>query len=158
MSDRHHFVEVSIWYYASLALVAVILLLTIWSFFDPVPGQLGFLCFVGVFAMYASSGSFDQDNGRKKLPKPWKAIDWLLLTLRTLSFPLALIAFAFGTGGPKIIDGQYCLTSHGEIISYISEESYLFRSLCEQITWIVICLPFSADAAIQCRARFLLEK
>lgn len=158
MPERARFSGSSVWYYASLALVVVTLVLTVCSFFYPWPGQLGFLCFIGVFAMYASSGVFDQDNGRKKLPKPWKVIDWLLLTLRTLSFPLALIAFAFGTGGTEIIDGQYCLTSHGEIISYISEESYLFRTLCEQVTWIVICLPFSADAAIQCRARFLLEK
>lgn len=158
MSERPRFSGSSVWYYASLALVVVTLVLTVCSFFYPWPGQLGFLCFIGVFAMYASSGSFDRDDGRKKLPKPWKVIDWLLLTLRALALPFALIVFAFGASGPDIIDGQYCLTSHGEIVSFISEESFRFRSMCEQMMFVCICLPFAADASIQCRARFLLTR
>lgn len=155
MSDHPHPTKAAIWYHASLALIAMTLLLTIGSAFDPRPGQLGFLCFIGFFAMYASSGSFDRDEGRRKLPRPWRVMDWLLLTLRTLGFPFALIVFAFGASGPEIVDGQFCLTSHGEITSYISQESYHFRSLCEQMMGIALCLPFAADAAIQCRARHL---
>lgn len=158
MSDRPRFSGGSVWYYASLALVVVTLVLTVCSFFFSWPGQLGFLCFIGVFAMYASSGSCDRDDGRKKLPKPWKFIDWLLLTLRVLALPYALIVFAFGASGPDIIDGQYCLTSHGEIVSFISAESFRFRSMCEQMMFVSICLPFAADASIQCRARFLLGR
>lgn len=156
MSERPRFSGSSVWYYASLVLVVVTLVLTVCSFIYPWPGQLGFLCFLGVFAMYTSSGSFDRDDGRKKLPRPWKVIDWLLLTLRALALPFAPIVFAFGASGPAIIDGQYCLTSHGEIVSFISEESFRFRSMCEQMMFVSICLPFAADASIQCRARFLL--
>ena len=133
------------------------LVLTVCSFNFSWPGELGFLCFTGAFAMYASCGLFDEDEGRRKLPRPWHAVDWLLLTLRAVSIPVALVVFAYGMGGAKVIDGQYVLTSHGEITGVITQREFLLRDLCARMMFPCVALPLCLDAAIQCRACFLLR-
>jgi len=146
-------------YGLALALVAAAILLTLlsahYAWLGSACGMTLFLCAV---ALYAASGMFDRDVDRKKLPKPWKAMDWLLLTLRLASIPAALVVFAYGAGGAKVIDGQYVLTSHGEIITAITRHEYQLRVLCRRMMFPCVSLPLCIDAAIQCRAALLLQQ
>lgn len=146
-------------YGLALALVAVAILLTLlsahYAWLGSACGMTLFLCAV---ALYAASGMFDPDEGRRKLPKPWKAMDWLLLTLRLAAIPAALVVFAYGAGGAKVIDGQYVLTSHGEIITAITRHEYQLRVLCQRMMFPCVSLPLCIDAAIQCRAALLLQQ
>lgn len=146
-------------YGLALALVAAAILLTLlsahYAWLGSACGMTLFLCAV---ALYAASGMFDRDENRKKLPKPWKAMDWLLLTLRLAAIPAALVVFAYGAGGAKVIDGQYVLTSHGEIITAITRHEYQLRVLCRRMMFPCVSLPLCIDAAIQCRAALLLQQ
>ena len=145
-------------YALSLALVAAALLLTALSTHFAWLGRVcGLTLFLCAFVLYASCGMFDRDEGRRKLPRPRHAVDWLLLTLRAVSIPVALAVFAYGMGGAKVIDGQYVLTSHGEITGVITQQEFLLRDLCARMMFPCVALPLCLDAAIQCRACFLLR-
>lgn len=147
----------SVCYGLSLALAAAAILITAlsahYAWLGNASGMTLFLC---AFALYAATGTFDRDEGRRKLPKPYRAMDWLLLTLRLLCIPLALIVFAFGAGGAELLDGQYVLTSHGEITGYITQSQFLLHDMCAQMMFPCAALPVCIDAAIQCRTQFLL--
>lgn len=157
MSDRPRFSGSSVCYYASLALVAVALLLTALSArFAWLGRACGLTLFLCAFLLYAACGLFDRDEGWRKLPRPWHVADWLLLALRAVSIPIALTVFAYGMSGAKVIDGQYVLTSHGEITGFITQQEFLLRSLCARMVFPCVTLPLCIDAAIQCRACFLL--
>lgn len=145
-------------YALSLALVAAALLLTALStHFAWLGRACGMTLILCVLVLYAACGMFDRDEGRKKLPRPWKAMDWLLLTLRVVSIPVAVVVIAYGMGGAKVIDGQYVLTSHGEVTGTITQSEFLLRDLCARMMFPCLSLPLCLDAAIQCRAHFLLH-
>lgn len=149
----------NICYRLSLVLVAAAILLTLLSArHEGLGSACGMTLLLCVLALYGSSGMFDRDENRKKLPKPWKAMDWLLLTLRLVAIPAALVVFAYGAGGAKVIDGQYVLTSHGEIITAITRHEYQLRVLCRRMMFPCVSLPLCTDAAIQCRAALLLQQ
>lgn len=72
-------------------------------------------------------------------------ITYLLLAstlISVIAFPISM--FFLSKGGPEIIEGQYYLVNHGEIIKEINEESYKLYTLAENLLFCDGILFFSS--------------
>lgn len=60
----------------------------------------------------------------------------------------ALVLFAIYGGGPGIMDGEFCITSHGDFVKTITEAEYDFLRIFERYAWFAIMIPLATNFLI----------
>ena len=60
----------------------------------------------------------------------------------------ALVLFAIYGGGPGIMDGEFCITSHGDFVKTITEAEYDILRIFERYAWFAIMIPLATNFLI----------
>ena len=60
----------------------------------------------------------------------------------------ALVLFAIYGGGPDIMDGEFCITSHGDFVKTITEAEYDILRIFERYSWFSIMIPLATNFLI----------
>lgn len=60
----------------------------------------------------------------------------------------ALVLFAIYGGGPGIMDGEFCITSHGDFVKTITEGEYDILRIFERYAWFAIMIPLATNFLI----------
>ena len=116
--------------------------------------------FISVLIQGIVSGAFFDETLIPKTAKKHKAIDYCLIVSKYVSISLAAIGFIsllIGGGGPEVIDETYCLINHGEIVQKISEEWFIYFSICEMLLFTCGILYFSTFMALRLRSLYLIQ-
>lgn len=107
---------------------------------------LGFPLFLNVAVLIFSLKVNELDYLPFKLIFENKSlITYLLLATALISvivFPISM--FILSKGGPEIIDNQYYIVNHGEIVEEISEQSYKLYMLAENLLFCDVIVFFSS--------------
>lgn len=90
--------------------------------------------FISLIIQGVCSGAFSSNDftSTKVLKKRW--LDYVLMfskIISILSMGVGVISLFVSGGGPEIIDDKFCVVNHGEIIRIISEEWYVYLSICD---------------------------
>lgn len=102
------------------------------------------------FALNAFGKQDDEDD--ENVPK----FDTILFWSQIVIGPLALLCFAtllLVGGGPDMVDGNYCIVNHGEIIRYVSPAFYRFMQTVESGFMAGLLYIFSSKMLLICRER-----
>lgn len=60
----------------------------------------------------------------------------------------ALVLFAIYGGGPDVMDGEFCITSHGDFVKTITETEYDILRIFERYSWFSIMIPLATNFLI----------
>lgn len=60
----------------------------------------------------------------------------------------ALVLFAIYGGGPDVMDGEFCITSHGDFVKTITEGEYDILRIFERYSWFSIMIPLATNFLI----------
>lgn len=60
----------------------------------------------------------------------------------------SLVLFAIYGGGPGIMDGEFCIVSHGDFVRTITEAEYDFLRIFERYAWFAIMIPLATNFLI----------
>ena len=60
----------------------------------------------------------------------------------------ALVLFAIYGGGPGIMDGEFCIVSHGDFVRTITEAEYDILRIFERYAWFAIMIPLATNFLI----------
>jgi hypothetical protein len=60
----------------------------------------------------------------------------------------AFVLFAIYGGGPGIMDGEFCITSHGDFVKTITEAEYDILRIFERYSWFSIMIPLATNFLI----------
>lgn len=127
------------------------------SFFCAPPSLFYLFFFVSIGIQGIASGAFSAKTAIDEAAKIHTAMDRCLVIAKSISLPLSAVCFfsLFVVGGsPQIIDGAYCLVNHGQIIRYVSSNSFLYFSICDRVVFSSVILYFSAILALRIRTMY----
>ena len=154
--------------YISQFLYAASLFLWIFSLFYVVlrliTGTLPLLLLVIFFANIIQgfcSGAFGEDRTVPSKALPKKVLDHCIGISQVLSIAcsvLCLFILLGAGGGPKIVDGDYCIVDHGEIVKTISKSLYWRLTICERLSFACMMSGLSATMAKRIRTLYLLQE
>ena len=94
------------------------------------------LVFISFVIQAILSGTFNGKLTKLEIPrKTW--LDRIVLILHIVASIVFAVCFAIGFaygGSAKIVDGNYCVVSQGDIVATISQKEYVFLRYIEYFT------------------------
>lgn len=115
----------------------------------------GAVFFEVIFSRYIFHNNFITNKLNKRT---W--LDYCLLCSKFFSIicvSVGGISLIMSGGGPAIINGEYCIINHGDVISIISDIWYFYFVVCEKLFFSCCILHFSTSMAIDIRTKYILQ-
>ena len=78
-------------------------------------------------------------------------------TIGMIGMFIGLVSLLLSGGGPEIVDGMYCVMSHGDTLYNISQNLYLYLSACEYMLVFCGLLVFTTYMFNRIRNIYLLQ-
>ncbi len=149
-------------YYISLFVWGLNIICAVGELFINVPGIWIIVVFIAVLIEGVCSGAFGDESifpdslGHKRF------LDYCLIVSAVISIGCSVLcggALLLVGGGPEIVDGTYCIVSHGEIVrTLFSPGWYLFFVVCDKLWFGCGILIFSSIMALRIRTLFRTQK
>jgi len=118
------------------------------------------LLFLSVVLQGWLSGAFSE--GKYKAEK-YNQKDFLGIAvfisgvIAKVGMAVGFISLMISGGGPAIVDGAYCVVNHGDIVRNISQNLYLYLSVCEYMLMFCGLLIFTTYMFNRIRNIYLLQ-
>ncbi len=128
-----------------------------------ITGMIGWLWIAIFFANIIQgffSGAFREDRAVPANALPKKFLDRCIGISQGLSITCSLLCLLIllgSGGGPEIVNGDYCIVNHGELVQTISKNLYWHLTICERLLFACGILVFSSSMTKRIRTFYLLQ-
>ncbi len=102
------------------------------------------------FALRAFENQEDEDEENASLFE--EILFWSRIVIGFLIF-LCLASLLLIGGGPEMVDGDYCIVSHGDVVRYITPDFYRLMQTVESGFMAGLLYVFSPQMLLTCRER-----
>ena len=118
------------------------------------------LLFLSVVLQGWLSGDFPRGKYKAEKSNQKDLLDIAVLisgVIAKVGMAVGFISLMISGGGPAIVDGVYCVVSHGDILYDISQNLYLYLSACEYMLMFCGLLVFTTYMFNRIRNIYLLQ-
>ena len=119
------------------------------------------LFFIAVIIVGILSNAFNDENAFPDITYSKKFLDYCLTVSLIISVICAVasgLCLLIAGGGPKIVDDAYYIYNNGQMVRPISEQQFLFFSVCESLVFSCVVLIFSSAMAKRVHTMYSLQK
>ena len=92
------------------------------------------------------------DDEEENTPKFDTVLFWIQIGVVILAV-LGFASMMLIGGGPDIVDGEYCIVSHGDVVRYITPAFYRLIQTAESGSMAGLLYMFSSQMLLTCRER-----
>ncbi len=93
-----------------------------------------------------------QDDDEEDTPKFDNILFWIQIGVVILAV-LGFASMMLIGGGPEMVDGNYCIVSHGDVVRYITPAAYRLMQTAESGSMAGLLYMFSSQMLLICRER-----
>lgn len=147
-----------LYFFSLLTWLANIALIIINIFVDLFAITAIFL-FVSVMIQAILSGAFSYTEPERSISKNW--FDRVLLVSKISSFlcmGLGAVSMLIAGGRARIVNEMYCIVDHSKVVAVISENWFVYLSVCEYLLLFFGILIFTTFMFSRVRTLYLIQK